>query len=108
MQFENGITAVSHCSFNCAPWSEYTIIGEDGVIDVPVQFNSKGEVKIILKKENGCNAEEIVFECPDNYMLEVEQFGRCILNGEQPFVSYEFSVGNAKVIDETLRQVLKD
>jgi hypothetical protein len=39
---------------------------------------------------------------PNNYMLEVEQLGRCIIDGEQPYVSHEFSIKNARTIDKVL------
>lgn len=105
MEFEGGFKAVSYCSFTCYPRSEYTIIGEKGIIEVPVQFNKKGSNRIIVKTDSGI--EEITVECPDNYMLEVEQFGRCILNGEKPFLNYEDSLNNAKAIDAALKQIFK-
>jgi len=49
--------------------------------------------------------EEIVIECPDNYMLEIEQFGRAVLGEEFPLITFEDSIGNATVIDESLRQI---
>ncbi len=105
MEFEGGIKAVSYCSFLCSYRSEYTIVGEKGIISVPVVFNTKGETKIIIKNDSG--TEEVIVQCPDNYMLEVEQFGRCILQGEKPLLSFEDSINNAKVIDEALKQICK-
>jgi len=103
MEFQNGLKAVSYCSLVCARRSEYTIVGESGIIHVPVEFNTKGNTKIIVSSKSGI--EEIQIECPHNYMLEVEQFGRCILNGEKPLLSYVDSVQNAKVIDKALGQI---
>ncbi|NLY43123.1 MAG: Gfo/Idh/MocA family oxidoreductase [Clostridiaceae bacterium] len=103
MEFKDGLRAVSDCSFRCIDRSEYTIMGDEGIISVPVQFNTKGDVKIIVKKKD--KVEEIHVDCPDNYLLEVEQFGRCILEGEEPLVSLEDSYNNAKVIDMILEQV---
>lgn len=101
--FDSGLSAVSYCSIKSIDRSEYTIVGENGIIEVPVRFNKKGDTKIIIRTENG--TEEINIECPDNYMLEVEQFGRCILNGEKPLITFEDSLGNAKVIDAALRSI---
>lgn len=103
MEFEGGLKAVSYCAFNSAKKCEYTIVGETGVIHVPVQFNAKGDTKIIITNKSG--VEEITIECPHNYMLEVEQLGKCILNGEEPLITFEDSLNNAKVIDEALRQI---
>lgn len=105
MEFKNGVNAVSYCSLISGFRSEYTILGESGTIHVPVVFNVKGDNKIIITKDSG--AEEIIVTCPDNYMLEVEQFGRCILNGETPLITYEDSMNNAKLIDEALEQIFE-
>ena len=40
-----------------------------------------------------------------NYALETEQLGRCIENGEEPFVSPDFSIRNAKLLDAVLEQI---
>lgn len=103
MEFEGGLKAVSYCAFNSAKRSGYTIVGEAGVIHVPVEFNSKGDIKIFITNKSG--EEDITVYCPHNYMLEVEQFGRCILEGEKPLITFEDSLNNAKVIDEALRQI---
>jgi predicted dehydrogenase len=103
MSFENGLTAVSYCSFKCTNRCDYTIVGESGIIEVPVQFNSKGDTRIVIRA--GKEAEEITVVCPDNYMLEVEQFGRCILNGEKPLLTLEDSYNNLKVIETALHQI---
>ncbi len=105
MDFDGDVKAVSYCSFNCTLRSEYTIVGEKGIISVPVIFNTKGDTKIVVKKDEGI--EEITVNCPDNYMLEVEQIGRCILQGEKPYITFEDSLNNARVIDEALRQIRK-
>jgi predicted dehydrogenase len=105
MEFEGGIKAVSYCSFLCAPRSEYTIVGETGIISVPTNFNAKGDAKIVLKNDQ--EIEELTVQCPDNYMLEVEQIGRCILNDEKPLLTFEDSINNARVIDEALQQIFK-
>lgn len=105
MEFEGGLKAVSYCSFITTFRSEYTIVGENGIIHVPVVFNAEGDNKIIITKNSG--TEEIVISCPHNYMLEIEQFGRCILNGEKPLLTCDDSFNNAKVIDEVLKQILK-
>lgn len=105
MQFGGDLKAVSFCSFNSASACGYRIIGDEGVIDVPANFNQKGIVGISLKKDGG--VKQISIECPDNYMLEIEQFGRCILEGEQPLVSISESFGNAEVIDRALAMIYK-
>jgi predicted dehydrogenase len=105
MEFEGGLKAVSYCSFISTFRSEYTIVGETGIIHVPVVFNKEGENSIIITKNS--DVEEITVSCPHNYMLEVEQFGRCILNDEKPLITFEDSLNNTKIIDEALKQIFK-
>ena len=103
LDFEDDIKAISYSGLISGFRCEYTIVGDEGVIHVPAVFNQSGEAKIIIKKNFAIN--EISVNCPHNYMLEVEQFGRCILNGEQPLISFEDSYNNAKLIDAALEQI---
>lgn len=105
LEFKGGLKAVSYCALNSMDFCLTTIVGDTGVIEVPVKFNSKGTVKITLKTESGI--EEISMDCPDNYMLEVEQFGRCIIEGAKPLLTFEDSYNNAKVIEDALNQIFK-
>lgn len=103
LDFDDGIKAVSCASLVTDLRSEYTILGDEGSIHVPAVFNQSGDIRISIKK--GSNIKEMVINCPDNYMLEIEQFGRCILNGEEPLITYEDSLNNASVIDKALKQI---
>ena len=71
---------------------------------MPEVFNKEGEARIIITGKEG--REEIVVECPHNYMLEVEQFGRCILDGAEALITFEDSMQNARLIDTILGQIL--
>lgn len=42
---------------------------------------------------------------PQNYSLEVAQLGRCIENGETPFITEDFTVKNAELLDRVLKQI---
>lgn len=105
MEFKDDLKAVSYCSLNSMDRCGYTIVGDAGIIEVPVKFNSKGTVSITLRTKT--DTSEINVDCPDNYMLEVEQFGRCILGSEEPLVSLDDSYNNAKVIDDSLNMIFK-
>jgi hypothetical protein len=35
----------------------------------------------------------------------VEQLGRCILNGESPFVTHEFTLKNARILEKVLNAI---
>jgi len=84
----------------------FEIQGTKGSIKGEIfEFNLSGEMTYIINKFD--EKEEVKYEvkkiiAPQNYMLEVEQFGRCISDGEKPFVTEEFSVKNAELIDRIL------
>lgn len=103
--FANGVRAFSYCSFHIFPRSEYTVVGDKGILTVPYEFNTKGSTEIVVKTAEKTEIHKIV--CPDNYMLEIEQFGRAVLDGEAPLITFDDSLANAAVIDESLRQIFK-
>ena len=107
MEFGGGVRALAYTSFKSTTRSDYTLVGETGVIHVPVTFNSKGETSFILKTKtpDGMDVKEIKVDCPDNYTLEFEQFANCILGREKPLMTYEESLADAEILDEALRQV---
>lgn len=81
----------------------FFIYGTEGIIEAPVQFNQEGEIVYYIIK-NGVKEEKRVV-VTNNYTLEVEQLGRCITDGEKPFVSNEFSIINARTIDRVLKDM---
>lgn len=105
MDFGHGVMATSYCSFSTYGWSGYTVSGDAGRIEVLVDYNDCGELPVKLYKNN--TEETRIVSVPNNYMLEIEQFGRCILDGEKPLVTYDDSIGNADVIDQALAQIFK-
>jgi D-xylose 1-dehydrogenase (NADP+, D-xylono-1,5-lactone-forming) len=100
LEFAEGVKAVTHCSFNSLYHCAYQVHGDAGIITVNAQYNDSGRISIGLSDAAG--KREIPVDVPDVYMLEVEQFGRCILAGEQPLVTLEDSYHNAVVIEKTL------
>ena len=45
------------------------------------------------------------FEARQNYAIEIEQFGRCIEHNEEPHISADFSIKNAKLLDMILEKI---
>lgn len=100
-QFPSGCRAsmtIGMCSAQRA--DRYFIYGTDGTIEAPIPFNFEGTVEYYIHK-NG-NTKEVIVEVPNNYMLEIEQLGRCITDGESPYVSHEFSLKTARTMDKVL------
>ena len=78
----------------------FHIHGTLGEIVSPVEFNQCGEIPYTIIR-NGVKETTTVF-APNNYALESEQLSRCILTGEKPHVTKEFSLMTARVTDRIL------
>ena len=78
--------------------ARFSICGSKGMISSTVMFNAEGDLEYTIAA--GGKIETKTVSTPDNYGLEIEQFGRCITDGEEPFVSNEFTVMNAKVVEK--------
>lgn len=108
LMYEDGTQAASYSSLNSYSRGYYAVVGEKGRIEVPCNYNCRYVQKFTVTAEGVVNNVEILDEkkteytvfCPDNYMLEIEQFGRCILDGEKPYVSKEETLLNAKILDQ--------
>lgn len=89
----------------CSPkrGDRYFIYGTEGTIEAPIRFNQEGEVTYYIHKDG--KTESFSASVKSNYQLETEQFGRCILEGEKPWVSNEFSVQVAEVMDQVLGEI---
>lgn len=81
----------------------FFLYGTEGTIEAPIPFNAEGKLTYYVKKGEDC--QKITVTAPDNYMLEVEQLGRCIIEGAVPHVTHEFSLQNARVMDKILKEI---
>ncbi len=81
----------------------YFIHGSEGTIEAPVPFNVDGIVKYYVHTKE--RIQEFTVEVPDNYQLEIEQLTSCILKGDRPHVSHEFSLRNARTMDRVLKSM---
>lgn len=67
-------------------------------------FNGDGELSYTIRTAEGQEEVKTV-EVPQNYRLEVEQFGRCIDENEIPAVTEEFSLKNARLVERILEEI---
>ena len=67
-------------------------------------FNGEGELSYTIRTAEGQEEVKTV-EVPQNYRLEVEQFGRCIDENEIPAVTEEFSLKNARLVERILEEI---
>ena len=110
MEYEDGVKSHLNCGMVLATeknsaLNRCEIHGTKGFIKATeFGFNSPGELKYIVETFDGYKEEKTV-HTPHNYRLEVEQLGRCITDGETPYVSEEFSVAIARIIDRILEVI---
>lgn len=79
------------------------IHGTKGSIRSDVEYNQAGSLSYEIFTQDGVIQRKL--EVPQNYSLEIEQIGRCILDGEKPFISPDFSIKNAKLMDAVLQKI---
>ena len=111
MNFKSGKRASLNCGMVLSTKIEgqfdridsFRIHGTKGFIKSETQFNQCGKLSYVVSV--GGKEEVKVIETPQNYCLEVEQFGRCIVEGEQLHVSNEFTLKNARVMDRILKAI---
>lgn len=77
--------------------------GSKGSIRSDVEYNQEGEVSYRIYTPDGVQEKKVFV--PQNYALEIEQLERCILSGEKPHVTSDFSIKNAKLIDTVLKEI---
>ena len=79
------------------------IHGTKGDIKSDTKFNQEGNASYTLIIEGKEQIRNVC--CPHNYQLEIEQLGRCIIEGETPVVTADFSIKNAKILDAILQEI---
>lgn len=108
IRFANGVRA----SFNVgmtlgansnARYDRLYIHGTKGSIRSEVEYNQAGRLTWRILTAEG--TLERTVNAPQNYSLEIEQLSRCILFGEKPHITPEFSLRNAELIDRVLKEI---
>ena len=79
------------------------VFGTKGSLLSDTPFNAEGTLSYTVCA--GEKQETKTIAAPQNYRLEVEQFGRCITEGEAPHVSRAFTLANARTMDRILREI---
>ena len=108
LKFENGARAVFNVGMIFEPGSDRRkdvlyIHGSKGTIVSDVEFNQEGRLSYTITSGNKVYTPAI--NAGQNYMLEIEQLGRCIETGEKPHITSDFSIRNAELIDNILDQI---
>ncbi len=108
IKFKNNVRASFNAGMIFDPGSaerhdRLFIHGSKGRILSDVEYNQSGTLHYTILSQ-GMKTER-TFEAGQNYALEVRQLGRCIEEGEEPYVSADFSIRNAELIDLILKKL---
>jgi len=108
LTFKGGKRAVFQCGMVLATGKDWRIDrlqiqGSKGFITSGTRFNECGDLSYTVTAGDKSVVKTIPVR--QNYALEVEQLGRCILNGEKPHVSNEFTLKVARTMDKVLKAI---
>lgn len=103
--FEGGITAGADCAMvpGIGRLDRFHVLGTEGELHSPMAFNQSGEIPYTVIRDG--KAETKTVAAGNNYMLEVEQLGRCIAEGETPRVTKAFSLRCARTTERILKEI---
>ncbi|MCD8509929.1 MAG: Gfo/Idh/MocA family oxidoreductase [Bacillus sp. (in: Bacteria)] len=109
LTFANGVTASFDSSFEEPMCDKYEISGTKGSIIVPSAYRPDrpevGEGKVVVQVDSGEVREETF---PENqYVLQVEHFSNCILQGVTLNYPGEETVKNVRVIEACYKSLLE-
>ena len=108
IRFENGARA----SFNVgmmlgvntnSRFDRLYVHGSKGSIRSEVEYNQEGDVSYRIFTDKGVTERKV--SIPQTYSLEIEQLGRCILYGEKPHITPEFSLKNTRLMDSVFDEI---
>lgn len=108
IRFKNGVRANFYVGMvlgedSNSRYDNLFIHGDKGCIRSAVEYNESGTVSYTIYTGEGVTERKI--EVPHNYSLEIEQFGRSILGQDKPYITPEFSIKNAKLMDKVLEEI---
>ncbi len=103
IRFENGVRATFSAGMMLGKIGRYDrlfIHGSKGYLRSEIGFNQSGESEYKIVS----NGETIIrhVTMPHNYSLEAEHLSHCILKGEKPVITPEYSIRNAELLDALL------
>ena len=108
LSYKNGARAAFTCGM-VLPTEQYKrldrlqIHGTKGVLRTAAEFNQAGRLNYQIVTDDITVTQYV--EVPQNYSLEIAQLGRCIASGEQPHVSANFTLANARTLDKALAAI---
>ncbi|MBR5180879.1 MAG: Gfo/Idh/MocA family oxidoreductase [Clostridiales bacterium] len=108
LKFKNGTRAAFNVGMvfdpsNSGRLDRLYIHGTKGTIVSDVEYNQSGRLSYTIK--TGTKEYNPTVNAAQNYMLEIEQLGRCVEVGEEQHITPEFSIRNAELLDMILKHI---
>lgn len=108
LEYENGVRAAFTCGMVLPTGQDrrldrLQIHGTKGALRTDAEFNQAGRLSYQIVTEGETVTRYV--DAPQNYSLEIAQMGRCITSGEQPHISRDFSLANARALDKVLAAI---
>ena len=108
MKFKNGVRAAFDVGMIFPAGEDgrhdrLYIHGSKGTITSDIEYNQAGDLSYTVISEGKTIVRNLSVK--QNYSLEISQLGRCIENGENPFISADFSIKNAGLLDMILNRI---
>ncbi len=107
LRFGSDALAAFEVSFCSGLQQTYTVVGSEGVIELPHDAYIPWEHDAVFewRKKDEENGEKIVVSGIDEYRLMVEHFSNGVLRGEQLEVTLDETIANLEVLDALAQAV---
>lgn len=101
MRFASQALASFEVSFCSGLQQSYTVVGSDGVIELPHDAYIPWERDAVIewRKKDEASGERIIISGVDEYRLMVEHFGNAVLQGEAPEIKLDETIANLEILD---------
>lgn len=108
IKFRNGVRASFDVGMvlgteSNARYDRLFIHGTKGDIKSEAEYNGAGELCYRIIADGKATLRTVTV--PQNYSLEITQLGNCILGNGKPYVSEEFTLKNAELLDRLLASI---
>jgi len=107
LDYSDGRYAHFDMSFERARRSEYEIIGTLGGIKCHTVWQNPEEKPVISWWTDAGHKEQVELEKADHFILEIEHFSDCVLQGEKPALTMKDAKANCKVINAAIQSAKK-
>jgi D-xylose 1-dehydrogenase (NADP+, D-xylono-1,5-lactone-forming) len=105
LDYDDGRYAHFDMSFERARRSEYEIIGTLGGIKCHTVWQNPEEKPVISWWTDAGHKEQVELEKADHFILEIEHFSDCVLNGHKPTLTMQDAKANCKAINAAIQSV---